>query len=380
MNDARTVAILIAAALAFASATASAKEESREKVIIIERESSTTAYDWEMDGRISVSCSGDTCRGYYTLPTSGTQQILGAILRVQRPDTSIAIAGCISKVNVMSTLVLAADAASANDSNSPTVYRNCRVPAPGSIVEAEFHRNTVKLFWHFEGHKGESETYGLVGFLRPMPNLENLPEVSIPSSGAAVTPVELVTPGPISARRVPSPVASKPSDWPEGPASFLKIPFGKPLRDTVPECPLVNEGGSVSYHSADSKGLCFEQDAGRYRIRNCPAFESVFVRELNGNVEYVSVVFKPEASNNIASSLVERFGAPNAQSSTPVQSRAGTVSIDHLWVWNGTRASIYFDSIGYAADAGNILAYTSLFGEYLAKSGTQAKDTLRNDF
>ncbi len=149
-------------------AGASAKGPQRETVTVVARESSTTPYDWQMNGRISVSCYGNTCSGYYTSPTSGTQQINGAVLRLQRSDASIAIAQCVSKVNIFSSVMVAIDALNVGDPNTPTVYRDCREPDPSSVVEAEFHSNTVKLYWHGIGSShGYSETYSLLGFLRP---------------------------------------------------------------------------------------------------------------------------------------------------------------------------------------------------------------------
>jgi hypothetical protein len=147
---------------------AQAEKDGKMRVTVIAKEPSTTPYDWEMNGRVSVSCDWNTCSGYYTLPSSGTQQIQGAILRLQRPDGSIAIAQCVSKVNGLATAVVALDAINAGDPNTPTVYRDCRIPSPNTVAEADFHRNKVKLSWHYTNDRhGESETYALVGILMP---------------------------------------------------------------------------------------------------------------------------------------------------------------------------------------------------------------------
>jgi hypothetical protein len=147
------------------------EKKSRMKVTVIAQEPSTTPYNWEMNGRVSVTCAGNSCNGYYAPPRSGTQQIQGAFLKLLRSDSSIVIAQCVAKVNVLSSTMVALDAINAGDPNAPTVYRDCRIPTPDTVADAEFHRDTVKLFWHFDGARhGDSETYEVVGILEPVIN------------------------------------------------------------------------------------------------------------------------------------------------------------------------------------------------------------------
>src|ERR1019366_8423026 len=80
---------LCAVVLTACSLSAFAKGKSREVVTVIENESTTTSYDWEVDGHVSVSCYGSTFSGYYRPPATGTQQIQGAILKLQRSDSSV---------------------------------------------------------------------------------------------------------------------------------------------------------------------------------------------------------------------------------------------------------------------------------------------------
>lgn len=151
--------------------SASERTAGKMKVTVLAQQPSTTPYNWEMDGRVSVTCTGSACDGYYRPPRSGTQQIQGAILRLLRPDSSIVIAQCVSKVDVFATTMTALDAASVNDPNSPTIYRDCRVPLPNTIADAQFHKDKVKLSWHFDGaRRGDSETYEVLGVLRPVTN------------------------------------------------------------------------------------------------------------------------------------------------------------------------------------------------------------------
>jgi hypothetical protein len=158
----KITSILLMAMMAFCSSTAFAKKAPREMVTVVARESSTTLHDWYMNGRMSVSCYGNSCSGVYSAPASGTQQIEGSALKLQRADSSFVIAQCVAKVNIFSSIMVAVDAVNAGDPNSPTVYRDCRAPYTGSVVEAVFHRDTVKLYW-----QGASETYSILGFLPP---------------------------------------------------------------------------------------------------------------------------------------------------------------------------------------------------------------------
>jgi len=162
-----------AVVLAVCSLSAFAKDKSREVVTLVENESTTTPYDREVDGHVSVSCYGSTCSGYYRPPTSGTQQIQGAILKLQRSDSSVVIAQCVAKVDVLSSVIVGMAAAADNDPNSPTVFRNCRIPVANLTVEAEFdlHHNQVKLFMLKPSANGSgkiiSETYYVRGILHP---------------------------------------------------------------------------------------------------------------------------------------------------------------------------------------------------------------------
>jgi hypothetical protein len=175
--------------LAFISLSASAKERPRETVTVVENESTTTAYDWQMDGKSSVSCYGSSCSIYYRPPTSGTQKIQGAILRLKRSDDSVVIAQCVAKADVLSNVVLTLGAMATNDSAAPTVYRNCRIPEVNSILEVEFNRSQVKIFMRAPSIDGtgrvSSETYYIKGVLRPSPQPQQAFTTSVQSGQVA---------------------------------------------------------------------------------------------------------------------------------------------------------------------------------------------------
>ncbi|MDR5730585.1 MAG: hypothetical protein RB191_24515 [Terriglobia bacterium] len=135
---------------------------------VITDQLSTASYNWELNGRTSVSCYGDTCNGYFTPPRSGTQQVQGAVLRLLLPDSSIIIVQCISKVDQLASFMVAMDAAGANDPHAPTVYRNCRIPSPGLAAKAEFHHNKVQLSWRYaNSRRKKKESYDIIGRLEP---------------------------------------------------------------------------------------------------------------------------------------------------------------------------------------------------------------------
>jgi hypothetical protein len=166
----KKIGIFLTIMAALCCSSASANKAPRETVTVVARESSTTLHDWYMNGRMSVSCYGNSCSGVFSAPASGTQEIEGSALQLKRSDSSIVIVQCITKVNIFSSVMMATDAVLANDSHAPTVYRDCRSPEANSIVEAEFRRDTVKLFW-----RGTSETYSIRGFLHPSNSQSTLP-------------------------------------------------------------------------------------------------------------------------------------------------------------------------------------------------------------
>jgi predicted lipoprotein with Yx(FWY)xxD motif len=177
---------IAASILALFSLSAFAKERPKETMTVIENESTTTAYDWQMDGKASVSCYGSSCSMYYHPATSGTQNIRGAILRLKRPDDSVVIVQCVGKTDVFSSVVLALGTMATSNSVATTVMRNCRIPEMNSIVDVEFHRSEAKIFMRAPSVDGtgkvSSETYYIKGILKPSTQQAQTPNVSVQSA------------------------------------------------------------------------------------------------------------------------------------------------------------------------------------------------------
>ena len=104
---------------------AHAKSNRRETVDVIENVPSTASYDWQIGGRASVTCSGSTCSSYFTPPSSGTQVVQGAVLKLLRSDSSIVIVQCIAKGRLGASMLLTM---ATGDAGAPIVYRDCRMP------------------------------------------------------------------------------------------------------------------------------------------------------------------------------------------------------------------------------------------------------------
>ena len=164
------------------SLNVSAKNKEKETVVVIENVPTTSLYEWQTPGRASVTCSGNTCNGYFTLPNSGTDEIRGAILKLRRPDGSIVIAQCLAKSQFLSSAIISA---TTHDSGDPQMYRSCRTPEPNTTVEVEFIQSKVKIYMRAPSINGNgglsSETYLIRGVLHPN-GTALIPEVIIPDA------------------------------------------------------------------------------------------------------------------------------------------------------------------------------------------------------
>jgi hypothetical protein len=239
----KKVGVLVVAIMALCCSSAFAKKAPRETVTVVAHESSTTLHDWYINGRMSVSCYGNSCSGVYSAPASGTQQIEGSALQLQRSDSSIVIAQCVAKVNIFSSVMMATDAVLSNDSHAPTVYRDCRSPEANSIVEAEFHRDTVKLFW-----QGASETYSIRGFLHPSVSQAAIsrPAVQPPAEYQPAEPRQAMQP----AADPPIAEAAQLNAY-KSPSDGFSIFF--PTEPHLSKSSVVTESGSIEVHSYNAQ-------------------------------------------------------------------------------------------------------------------------------
>jgi hypothetical protein len=94
-----------------------------------------------------------------------------------------------AKPDVFFSLLLFTAAAGEGDANSPTVYRNCRIPPPNSTVDVQLLKSwntkkvyAAKLFMHTTKANGEdktsSETYYVRGILQPSSSVGSVASVS----------------------------------------------------------------------------------------------------------------------------------------------------------------------------------------------------------
>ncbi len=165
----------------FLAATSALPEDSKRiKVTVVENVPMTSSYNWEVDGKDSISCYSTGCTSHWTLPDSGTANVTGATLKLLLPDGRIVIAQCVAKPNISANIANALA-----DNRASTVYRDCRKPWEHDTVYATFKHSQVKLFMQAPSLDGtgatESETYFIVGVLRPsdhpIPTATTLPQV-----------------------------------------------------------------------------------------------------------------------------------------------------------------------------------------------------------
>jgi hypothetical protein len=132
-------ACLLALAFSFSQA-----DDLREEVKVVASEPPRASYGFQAPGRSPVSCLGTGCARYYAPSASNAG---AAVLRLMRTDASIAIVQC----------------------KAP----QCMMPDPSYKVAAEFTALEVKLTMFKSSADGPgpitSETYSIVGVLRPTP-------------------------------------------------------------------------------------------------------------------------------------------------------------------------------------------------------------------
>lgn len=188
----RMAGVVAGCILVLCCTTVLADDTPREQVRVINSEPTRTSYDWQVAGRASVPCLGSSCSRYYAPSASGTDNVEGAVLRLQRSDLTIVIAEC-------EALPSKAPRAGSPDANSPQVPQQCKIPEPNSTVAAEFHTGEVKLYMRASGYDGpgdvSSETYSIRGILQPTsssdpvdPPIGGDPSASSPAGDASKLP------------------------------------------------------------------------------------------------------------------------------------------------------------------------------------------------
>lgn len=150
------------------------------EVTLVQNIQTEGLYIWQVPGASPVFCFNSGCSAYYMPSSYEITDLHGAVLRFLLPDSRIVIAECVARPEVALNVMTAfAGAATTGYSNSPTgvsgpaVYRSCKVPEADSTLEAEFDRNSVKLFIREpsidRAGRVSSETYRIIGTLQPNP-------------------------------------------------------------------------------------------------------------------------------------------------------------------------------------------------------------------
>jgi len=172
----------------------------------------------------------------------------------------------------------------------------------------------------------------------------------------------------------------EPRAWPQEPASFLGIQLGKPMRESVRECPWEDQYGHKSYRWYETNAICFEQYGVDFIIYNVPTFYKVYATEVNGTVEDVAAIFKAANAPEVAQALAEKFGGAHLDAVKTVQNSMGASFDDHVLIWKGPNAEIDFDSVGSKVDEGSVAVYTTAYvwslDQNLQKQKTAIKGVL----
>ena len=161
----KKIMILIAVSAPALLAPASQAKKLRLSVQIVNRQSSTTEYNYTVPGYATSNCSASVyensasanCFASGVPATSGNYSVHGATLSLLLPDGRVVVVNCNAKTNW-------------TDWSHPTWYRGCREPIT-SAIEAEFDGDNAKLEWSvsLDGKKKERETYKIIGILSKIP-------------------------------------------------------------------------------------------------------------------------------------------------------------------------------------------------------------------
>ena len=177
-------------------------------------------------------------------------------------------------------------------------------------------------------------------------------------------------------------------EWPQEPVSFLGIAFGQSIRASVPECPKITEYGSTRYEPVGFGRPCFESVATFYEVYNVGQFFDVFVREIDGEVEYVSAKFNngnaPSLAtvdaNGVAAALTEKFGRAHSTKTEVLHNNTGASFGNQILQWRGKNVTIEFDSVAGEYNHGLVCAYTGTYVAHQSLQQRQQQDSLKGVF
>ena len=122
---------------------------------------------------------------------------------------------------------------------------------------------------------------------------------------------------------------------------------------------------------------CFETVGYFYTVHNVEAFPNVYVEQVLGNVEWVSVSFNSEGAMEIKQATVEKYGPPHSSWVEHKQNRMGASFDDQVMMWKGLNVQVVFHSIGSKVDEGSLTAFTSAYEKQSNKNHESGKESIK---
>lgn len=161
------------------------------------------------------------------------------------------------------------------------------------------------------------------------------------------------------------------------PASLLGIQFGKPLADSVKECPWVDASGMKAYRDNTVDYACYEEIGDFFKVDNIDLFFDVFVHQIDGRVESVDAGFHVHHADQVLQALRAKFGAPLIDEVTHLRNAMGASFRGRSLIWRSSHLQVDFESPATDVDHGSISAYTPIYIASLKRQREQEKNAIK---
>lgn len=167
--------------------------------------------------------------------------------------------------------------------------------------------------------------------------------------------------------------------WLSEPDSFMGLKFGEPLSNHMPECPKHKENINGNIYdvydidlSFDTKTCWKNLDMEFKTIENPPRLGVAYqaaARVVNDSFEGMIMTFEHFDYLKVLDLFSERYGKPNSEQKTPVQTRAGMKLLGNKYSWIGKNVTIELSEYGRSVDKGELFIFTnSLENSYLEEN------------